>query len=636
MTTLTETEGRETRPTRSIGSNWEPLKAFAVFLIIQIALVLAGVTPFSDGSLADPDSYMRLNRVLHLWDGGAWFDPVYPRIGPPDGHVQHWTRPMDLLLLAGAMVAAPFAGFEAGLHWWGVLVGPVMLLPTLMILIWAAKPLVRQDWLWLVGVLFVTQPAVLVTFLVGRPDHNCLLILLFVLYLALTIRLLMDPGRWLWAVLAGSVAAVALWVSVETMLFVVAGIAAPGLIWLLGERRLSHLMTIHAGALFAALAATLLLERGFGRFADVEFDQTSIAHLWLFAGNLAFWGAMDLVRRFVRTPPGWLARVLLSATLGGVVLAVIWSLVPGFFESPLARVDDLYRAQRLVNIEEIQPILHWSDLWEGAALAGLGRLFLWLGTAFLAVPALIWMVATRPAAEKQGWIALATVAAIFIPLACAQVRWLAYAEAVLLIPYACLVGLALDRINRSSRPDWILALPRALVVSMACVWFFGPAVLAGLADSSETAENPGVAESGGACPLTALSAFLADPQGLGGRPQRLMAFVDFGPELLYRTPHSVYSIPNHRYQPGFTTTYRIMTAPNPAAAQTLIRQSGVDMIVICPNWPVEALFYGGARRNPDGFYNDLAAGTPPGFLQAIPLPEDLGRHFRLFSVAGAP
>ena len=71
----------------------------------------------------------------------------------------------------------------------------MMLLPSLMILVWAAKPLVRREWLWLVGVLFVTQPAILLTFLVGRPDHNCLLILLFILYIGLTIRLLMDPGQ---------------------------------------------------------------------------------------------------------------------------------------------------------------------------------------------------------------------------------------------------------------------------------------------------------------------------------------------------------------------------------------------------------------------------------------------------------
>lgn len=634
MTTLTETEGRNTRHPASIGSQWEPVKAFTVFLIIQIALVLGGVVPFSDGSLADPDSYMRLNRVAHLWDNGAWFDPVYPRIGSPEGHVQHWTRPMDVLLLAGAVVAAPFVGFEAGLHWWGVVIGPIMLLPSLMVLIWAAKPLVRLEWLWLVGVLFVTQPAILITYLVGRPDHNGLLILLFVLYLGLTIRLLMDPGRLLWAALAGLVAVLALWVSIETLLFVVAGIAAPGLIWLFGDRRMSQVMTIHAGALVAGLAVALLLERGFGRYADIEYDQTSIAHLCLFGANLAFWVTIELVGRFVRLPAGWPARVVLSGLLGTVVLAMLWTLVPGFFESPLSRVDALYRTVRLINIEEIQPIVHWSDFGKGEALQGIGQLFLWLGTAAVAIPGLIWMIAIRPSSEKRGWIALAAVAAIFVPLACAQVRWLAYAEAVLLIPYAAIVGLALDRISRMPRPEWMLALPRALLVSLACVWFFGPAVVASDASSGDTAAET-VAETGGACPLTSLSRFLADPGGLGRRPLRVMAFVDFGPELLYRTPHSVYSIPNHRYQPGFTATYRIMTARSASAARALVQESRVELIVVCPNWPVEALFYGGDAGNLEGFYNDLAANTPPGFLQAVPLPDDLQRHFRLYSVTGS-
>lgn len=631
MTTLTEPEGRNDLHVVAIGPNWEPVKAFAVFLIIQIALVLADVAPFSHGSLADPDSYMRLNRVMHLWDSGAWFDPVYPRIGPPDGHIQHWTRPMDVLLLAGAILAAPFVGFETGLHWWGVVIGPVMLMPSLMALIWAAKPLVRREWLWLAGVVFVTQPAIMVTFLVGRPDHNCLLILLFIVYFGSTIRLLMDPRQLGLAVVAGTVAALALWVSVETLLFVVAGIAVSGVVWILGDQRIPRVMTVHAGALFVALAAALLVERGVDRFVMVEFDQTSIAHLGLFGLNLAFWAAIDVARRLVRQLADWPARVAFAGVLSAAVLAILWGVQPGFFESPLARVDDLYRTMRLVNIQEFQPILRWSDLLGSDTLPALGWLFLWLGTASLAIPFVVWMIATRPVAERRGWIALASTAAIFVPLSCMQYRWVAYAEAVLVIPYVCAVGLALNRISRCTLPEPLLAVARALLVSLACVWTFGPEALAGaLAVAEETTDS--VAETGGACPLAPLSAFLADTDGLGDRPRRVMAFVDFGPELLYRTPHAVYSIPNHRFQPGFTATYRIMTAGSAGEAHTLIQQNRVELIAVCPNWPVEAMFYGGEALNPDGFYNVLTTDAVPDFLEAVRLPDEVGRHFRLYSV----
>lgn len=633
MTALTESQGGRPPHVVTAGASWEPVKAFAVFLVIQIALVFGDVAPFFDGSLADPDAYMRLNRVLHLWDTGAWFDPVYPRIGAPEGHVQHWTRPMDVLLLVGAALAAPFVGFESGLHWWGVVIGPVMLLPALIALVWAAQPLVRRDWLWLVGVLFVTQPAILVTFLVGRPDHNCLLILLFILYLGLTIRLLMEPDRPRNALLAGAVAGLALWVSVETLLFVVAGIAAPGVAWILGFRRVPRAMGLHAGALAATLLMALVLERGFARLGAVEFDQTSIAHLGLFAVNLGFWAALYLGQQRISRLSGWPGRVAFAGVLSVAALAVLWLALPGFFESPLSRVDPLYRTVRLVNIEEIQPILRWSELTGGGTLTAVGSLFLWLGAAILAIPFLVWRVVRSSDSQRPGWIVLTAIVAIFFPLSCLQVRWVAYAEAAAVIPYACAVGLALDRVGRLKLPEWMLALPRALLVSLACVWIFGPAAVAGAMQQAAAEPGDGVAIDSGSCPLSSLAGFLADPDGLGKQSRRLMAFVDFGPELLYRTPHSVYSIPNHRFQPGFTTTYQVMTAESAGQAERLMRNSQVELVLVCPDWPLEGQFYGGAAGNPDGFYNALTTGAVPGFLREVTLPAHLARHFRLYAIA---
>ena len=105
---------------------WAVATAALVMLIIQAGLVLKGNAPVLNGVLIDPDSYMRLARVEHLWATGAWFDPVFPRIGPPEGLALHWTRPFDVLLLAGALIASPLLGFKAGLYWWGAFLGPVL------------------------------------------------------------------------------------------------------------------------------------------------------------------------------------------------------------------------------------------------------------------------------------------------------------------------------------------------------------------------------------------------------------------------------------------------------------------------------------------------------------------------------
>ena len=65
-------------------------------------------------------------------------------------------------------------------------------------------------------------------FAVGRPDHHGLQILLFILLIGFTLRLLFDPGRLRPALWAGLVSALAVWISVESILPVALSIAAPG------------------------------------------------------------------------------------------------------------------------------------------------------------------------------------------------------------------------------------------------------------------------------------------------------------------------------------------------------------------------------------------------------------------------
>src|SRR5688572_22567350 len=98
-------------PERADALGWLLLLPLGCLLLGQALLALQGLLPVLSGGLADPDGYMRLARVLELADGGAWFDPRYPRIDPPDGHGQHWTRALDVLLLAGAWLLQPFLGF---------------------------------------------------------------------------------------------------------------------------------------------------------------------------------------------------------------------------------------------------------------------------------------------------------------------------------------------------------------------------------------------------------------------------------------------------------------------------------------------------------------------------------------------
>jgi hypothetical protein len=110
----------------------------------------------------------------------------------------------------------------------------------------------------------------------------------------------------------------------------------------------------------------------------------------------------------------------------------------------------------------------------------------------------------------------------------------------------------------------------------------------------------------------------------------VLALIDFGPELLYRTPHSVLAIPNHRLQRGFATGYRVMSASNFAEAERGLRAAGVDLVLICPD-SAESWFYE-TDESAQTLNEALRDDDPPAFLRPLALPAPLSEQFKLFAV----
>jgi hypothetical protein len=143
-----------------------------------------------------------------------------------------------------------------------------------------------------------------------------------------------------------------------------------------------------------------------------------------------------------------------------------------------------------------------------------------------------------------------------------------------------------------------------------------------------TLPNHKVESAGRACPLDRLSTVLNR-----SAPKTLLAYADYGSELLYRTPHRMLSIPNHRPQPGFTATYRILTTTDEAVARAEVARFGVDLILLCPSATERALFAVDAATGLT-LYQRLADGEAPSWLRPLPLEPDLAAEARLFEVIG--
>ena len=206
-------------------------------------------------------------------------------------------------------------------------------------------------------------------------------------------------------------------------------------------------------------------------------------------------------------------------------------------------------------------------------------------------------------------------------------RWAFYPEVFLLIPYAALAGAFLDRVAARTS-EHVIGVLRPLVVVALCAWFYVPT---GMSDSPP--QTSAAIRSAASCPIRELAPLLDDPAGLGATPRTILALIDFGPELLYRTRHSVLAIPNHRPQPGFTAGYRIMTASDFAAAERGLREAGVDLVLVCPI-SAESWFYN-TESGAETLSQALQAGNPPGYLSRVTLPEPLDGQFKLYALREA-
>jgi hypothetical protein len=625
---------------------WLILLPLGALLLLQILFTWFDVVPILQGGLADTDAYTRLVRVLDLHASGHWFDARLLRVNPPEGHVQHWTRLLDALLLGGAWLLEPFYGFRLGLHLWGILISPVLLALGIAALNWATIPILSRDARLFACLAFLLQPSIQAFTIIGRPDHHSLLLTLFVVQLGLTLRLALRPERRS-ALAAGLIAAISFWVCPEAVLAIAVTQGALGFYWLLGDFRMGQVSRDFMLATTVGLAGLLVIERGPGLLV-IESDRLSLLHVTAFAAITGFWMLVVRAERtdaaawsrraaraeFSRPPqpfaaaPGsagvrGLSRRLALAVLGmSVIAAGMLILFPSLRVGPYGPVDPLYARLRLRQIVEYQPLIPGAWLSAGDFAEIAQRSLRIMGIALIAVPYLLVRIG-RDQSERRAWVAIALALALFLPLAFAEVHFGTYAQALLVIPYAAGVAWLLSRLDARLTPSARQIL-RPLLLVGALFWPYG------IVDARPQGS---IATAAHTCPIDQAAPVLT--RLADGAPKTVLTFTDYAPALLYDTPFRVLSIPNHRPQPGFATTYRILTALDPAAARADIARHHIDWILFCPS-TAEQRQFAEARDDPRTLYRRLVDGAPPPWLRRVALPPELADEVSLFTVVATP
>ena len=576
----------------------------------------------------DTDTYSRLVRVRDLWFGGGWYTSAFERI-VPDGLVSHWTRPLDVLVIVCALPLMAFMDPLVALHWGGYLVSPVLCLVAATILACALRPLLNPHQVVFTALALVFVYPLLSVFLPGRPDHYPPLIVVAALIVMGLVLTFTRPGRRAGPLLLGAALPLAIWVNISGVLLALAVPVILGLRWLVsGAPWAGRNRAMALAATLACLVALTLERPPAEAFFTVEFDRLSIAHVAVFATILAFWSAVVAIES---RRPSWSAgpirRLPWTAGLAAVGVGVLLGLFPQLLTPDRGiPIDPLYAATRLVRISEYQPLIEPENLTSlGALLRRLAHEGLHSLPLVLSALGLLALLARPHSAPGARWVwgSLLALALIYLAATWPPVpAWMTIILALLVPGYGALAGWAFAALSGLR-----LAVRVPARVGVTCLIMLAPVAVQTLA-RPEASQRTSVLEL---CHFTALSRHL--DRELPDTPrQNIMTMADMGAELMYRTPHAVYAIPNHRLQPGFTMTWRVMTADSAHQARRHLAQARADILIICEAEGLNLFRDDDPARD---FRTRVLNGEVPAWLTPLPLPEPLNDTLRVYRVEPA-
>jgi len=595
----------------------------SLFLLVHGLLSVVGPVDILHGELVDTDSYTRLNRVLFIHDQGHWNASVYPRSNAPYGESIHWTKPMDLILLAGGAVLSLGMPFATALHLWGVVLSPILHLIAFGGLAWLFWERADRLGKLLLLMTFLLQPFLTSYFMIGRPDHHSLLLTIFCWFLYGLHQGMQSSPRVGHFVLIGGLGALGLWVSVEFLMPIGLFLMTYTLLWIWEDKKYSRRLLKIVAVLWGVATVMLILERMGEDLLAVEYDRISLAH-WSLLGLITLvWMGIVLVERYSKWPCTPYTRLGLIGF--GTALASVgqWKLFPGFFKGPLAEMDPVVRRFLWENTSETQSLVQWNPLQVGDFVTG-------VGIAFLVVPYLVYKVHQRGNSDAVGLKFLfLTGICLCLPLALYERRWTPYVNILLIIPYVeCLRTIMVWAEERC-----VVGARRVVPLVLGFGLLFGPQTVGtALATGSFESQRSDKKEG---CSVRPFAEYLSDSPSWEKRAKTILAWKDFGPELLYRTPHRIISTPMHRNNQGLRDMLTIMKTTDPDVAHEIIKKRGIDLIMICTKSNVEEKFFDLVSWD-TSFYTQLRKGRYPPWLQEIRLPENLQNEFRLFEAMQDP
>lgn len=582
------------------------LYGFLIFAILVEVCLLFMKTP-DQLLMVDTDAYMRMVRVDMLADGGDWYDQVIHRSNAPFGEELHWSRALDILVILLALPFSFFFNHHQALQWSGIIISPVLKMLSLPALFWATRAVLSKKNAFRACVLFLCQAGVFAYYSFSRPDHHSLLFLLFILFLGAALRTLQKPGGFM-PYLLGLVSGLSLWVSVET-LFSIALFLCFSLLYCVykQEYRLLKSLVMYQMTLLICSIGALLIERPIASLMLPVYDKLSIVHIFVFIILLVQFVVLYYlftVRQFCKY------RLTVLLFLSFLSLFIIELVFPAFFKGPLVGVDRKVIEVFVSHVSESQPLTFANLQKASTTILMMGPLL------FVFIELFSGRKETSMYRQGEKLFLLIFLCA-FSVLAFLQMRWSPYAEILCLFFMALLLGRWLQK-GMTMRSKFYAAISQVLILLTIA---FGHVLLAMFLLQISPEKT---LEDSFTVPLHEVNESLAQLD----QPVTILTDINFGPQILYETPHSVIATPYHRNAGGILFLNDVMFCEDFDRVKILLYSRQVAYVLIAPESSEGKAF----SANPQSFYHSLVSGAIPPWLMPVSLDLSEANAFKLYKV----
>jgi hypothetical protein len=582
-----------------------PFKGVAVLFWGAFVLLFIKDTagPLWHGNLSDPDDFLYLVQALDWLKGQDWFDPVQHRMNPPEGTYVHYAQILSgfyagFIFLFRALWDDVHAAFVTA-----VILPPIYLALLLFALEKIAQVLIHKDWGGLTAYVAVFSGSVLSLFAPGHIDHHGLELVLTLCAFGCVCQMVLNPKNIFWPMAAGLCLALSLVIALEVV--AVLSLLTLGIgIWAMAEGgSAARNGAIYGLTLFAASLGLLFATHAGTQAFFASGQAYSIIYVVLtgcfalcFAGVWAFAKNPSIPMRFI-----------VGGSLAGLSGFFFLHFFPELRAGPFGSMDPQLLKLLFSVAPESWPLFRSSAHWNQMIFPLICPLLGIWASLFMA-----WQSRLQP--QRWLWAMVALIVTVCTPYAAFyHMRLLYYIDGFDALPLAALVF-----------HDWsCLSVPgpRRIFFQMrfAFILLIIPIAAIGAGkfdnDFSAASAKGNSGKSGINCDMHALAQIMNDRSGYGSHPRLVINSINEGPEILFRTPHTVLAGPYHMDASGNLDAAQFFRTSDPDEAKAIAQHRGADLVLLCPS-QLEMQVYKGAGTNAS-FAQQLVAGDIPSWLKPV-------------------